>query len=140
MSRLKLDLPASLPFTTQLPLRITDINYGGHLGNDAVLGLVHEARVRFLASMGYTEVNVEGAALIMADAQIVFRSEGFYGDVLEAAVGVGSIDGVSCEIFTLLSNASSRKEVAIVKTSMVFFDYSARKPRAVPEAFRAQFP
>jgi hypothetical protein len=45
-----------------------DINYGGHLGNDAVLSLVHEARVRFLKQQGYTENNIEGAGIIMADA------------------------------------------------------------------------
>lgn len=139
MSRLKLDLPSSLPFRTQIPLRITDINYGGHLGNDAALGLVHEARVRFLASLGYSEMNVEGTSIIMADAQIVFRSEGFYGDVLEAAVGVGVIDGVSCEVFTLLTHATTGKEVARVKTTLVFYDYSARRPQGVPEAFRAHF-
>lgn len=48
MPRVKVALPVSFPFTTQLPVRITDINYGAHLGNDALLGLLHEARIHFL--------------------------------------------------------------------------------------------
>jgi acyl-CoA thioesterase FadM len=132
MPRLRIDLPAALPFRTSLPVRITDVNYGGHLGNDAVLTLVHEARVQFLASMGYSEQNIDGAAIIMADAQIVYRSEGHYGDLLHADVGFGEIDGVSFEIFTMLSNAATGKEVARVKTTLVCFDYTARRPLPVP--------
>ena len=48
MSRIKLALPDRWTFSTELPVRISDINYGGHLGNDAVLALAQEARVRFL--------------------------------------------------------------------------------------------
>lgn len=136
MPRLRLNMPASLPFRTQLPVRITDVNYGGHLGNDAVLSLVHEARVQFLASLGYSEQNIEGAAVIMADAQVVYRSEGHYGDLLHASVGFGEIDGVSFEIYTLLSHASTGNEVARVKTTLVCYDYAARKPLPVPPALR----
>jgi acyl-CoA thioesterase FadM len=139
MFRLRLELPASLPFRTQLPVRITDVNYGGHLGNDAVLSLVHEARVQFLASMGYSEQSIEGAAIIMADAQIVYRTEGRYGDLLHADVGFGQVDGVSFEIFTRLSNAASGQEVARIKTTLVCYDYAARRPLAVPEGFKARF-
>ena len=48
MPRVKVALPATFPFRTEIPVRITDLNYGGHLGNDALLGLLHEARVHFL--------------------------------------------------------------------------------------------
>jgi 4-hydroxybenzoyl-CoA thioesterase len=119
-------------------VRITDVNYGGHLGNDAVLSLVHEARLQFLASMGYSETNIEGAAVIMADAQIVYRSEGHYGDLLDVAVGFGEISGVSFEIFTLLSRSDSGQEVARVKTTLVCYDYALRKPLPVPAPLRSR--
>ena len=59
MPRIKLDLPKNFHFTTEIPLRISDINYGGHLGNDSVLSILHESRVRFLMEHGYSEFNVE---------------------------------------------------------------------------------
>ena len=46
MARIKLTLPERFPFTTTIPIRITDLNYGGHVGNDTVLALLHEARVQ----------------------------------------------------------------------------------------------
>ena len=48
MARVKLEIPELLPFATELEVRVGDVNYGGHLGNDALLGLLHEARIRFL--------------------------------------------------------------------------------------------
>jgi hypothetical protein len=38
MARIKLDLPADFPFAAELRVRITDINYGGHMGNDCAAG------------------------------------------------------------------------------------------------------
>ena len=58
MARIKLDLPGRFPFSTELRVRITDVNYGGHMGNDALLGLLHEARVQFLAHYGLSELDI----------------------------------------------------------------------------------
>jgi 4-hydroxybenzoyl-CoA thioesterase len=135
MTRLKLDLPESFAFETEIPIRITDINYGGHLGNDAVLSLVHEARVRFLASMGYEELNIEGIGLIMTDALIVFKEEGFYGDTLTICVASGKPEGNRFDLFYHLLNATSGKEIARVKTGLACFDYSRRKSVQVPDLF-----
>ena len=46
MARVEIELPEQFPFATEIPIRISDINYGNHLGNDAVLSLAQEARVR----------------------------------------------------------------------------------------------
>ena len=37
MPRIKLELHEILIYSTEIPVRITDINYGGHLGNDSIL-------------------------------------------------------------------------------------------------------
>ena len=52
MERIKINLPETFTFSTIIKIRITDINYGGHVGNDSFLSLVHEARLQFLASNG----------------------------------------------------------------------------------------
>lgn len=139
MPRVKLDLPSEFDFATELPLRITDINYGGHLGNDTVLSLLHEARVRFLKHHGYTELNIEGAGTIMSDAVIVFKSEAFYGDVAVVEIALGAFERKSCDILYRISNKETEKEIARAKTGIVFFDYQERKPVLVPERFRATF-
>ena len=137
MARIKLEMPEHFIFSTVLPIRISDINYGGHLGNDAVLSMIHEARVRFLNNYHYTEQNIGGRGLIMTDSAIVYRSEGFYGDLIQIDVAVGDFNKYGCDIFYLLSNKKTAEELAIAKTGVVFFDYEARKVVPMPDGFRA---
>jgi acyl-CoA thioester hydrolase len=139
MARVKIELPESFPFRTDIPVRIGDINYGGHLGNDAVLSIVHEARVRFLWEYGYKELDIEGAAIMMTDAVIVYRSEGFYGDILTVEVAVTDLQSAACDMVFRLTNAGTAKEVARAKTGIVFVDRTARRIIAVPDRFRLRF-
>ena len=46
MARIKLLMPEQKIFSTDIAVRITDINYGNHVGNDAFVRLIHEARVQ----------------------------------------------------------------------------------------------
>ncbi|MCC6396774.1 MAG: thioesterase family protein [Bacteroidetes bacterium] len=137
MPRTRLDLPDRFLFSTDVALRVSDINYGGHLGNDAVLALAQEARMRFLKSHGWSEQDVSGVGMIMTDAVVVYRSEAFYGDVLSIDVAVADLQQLGCDFLFRMVNKASGKEVARVKTGIVFFDYATRKPAPMPEAFRA---
>ena len=139
MARIKLDLPAEFPFTTELRVRITDVNYGGHMGNDALLGLLHEARVRFLNHYGLSELDIFGVGLIMADSVIVYKSEAFPGETLDIAVAVTDFNRYGCDVVYRVSEKSSGREVARAKTGIVFFDYRERRKTPVPAGFRARF-
>lgn len=137
MARIKIDMPEHYTFSTELSIRISDINYGGHLSNDAVLSMVHEARIRFLNYYHYTELDVEGVGIIMTDSAIVYRAEGFYGEQVQIDVAVGDFNKYGCDIYYLLSNKKTAKEIAHAKTGIVFFDYDQRKVVPVPAQFKA---
>jgi acyl-CoA thioester hydrolase len=139
MARIKLDLPEHFPFSTELRVRITDVNYGGHMGNDSLLGLLHEARVRFLAHYGLGELDIYGLGLIMADSVILYKSEAFPGETLEIAVAVTDFNPYGCDFIYRVTEKTSRREVARAKTGIVFFDYSRRAVQNVPPAFRDLF-
>ncbi len=139
MARLKLDLPPVFDFTTEIALRIGDINYGGHLGNDTVLSLIHEARVRFFRHHGWSELDVEGVGIIMGDAAIVFKSEAFYGEVLKIDLAIQELETFNCDFLYRLTESKTNREIARAKTGIVFFDYSARKPARIPDRFRSLF-
>jgi len=136
MARVEIELPASFPFTTRLPIRIGDINYGGHLGNDAVLGLAHEARLRFLKHHGFAdERDVGGLGLIMTDAAVVYRAEGHHGMELELGVALADVRSRSFDVLYRLTDAGTGTEIARVRTGLVWFDYATRKVARMPEAF-----
>jgi acyl-CoA thioester hydrolase len=132
MSRLRIQLPSQFNFATQIPIRITDLNYGGHVGNDTILTLAHEARMQFLKSLGYTELELEGRSLIMSDAAIEFRAELFYGDVITVQVAAGDFSRAGFQLYYRLTKADNVL-VAVVKTGMICYDYTAKKVTALPE-------
>ena len=136
MSRIRLEMPERFQFITEIRLRVSDMNYGGHLGNDAVLAIAQEARMRFLHSHGWSELDVCGVGIIMTDAAVVYRSEAFYGDLLTIEVSVADLQQLGCDFLFRVVNKGSGKEVAQVKTGIVFFDYEKRKPSPVPAEFR----
>jgi acyl-CoA thioesterase FadM len=135
MGRVKLEMPSVYPFRTELTVRITDINYGGHLGNADVLALMHEARVRFLKSFGYSEINVEGFGTIMLDSVVIYKAQAFAGDILQIEVSAGDFSRLGCDIFYRITNKESGIEVVLAKTGIAVFDYANQKRISPPEAF-----
>ena len=141
MSRIKIELPEHFVFTTEIPVRITDLNYGAHVGNDTILSLIHEARMQWLLNIGYTsELNIDGIGLIMVDAGIEFKSELFYGEKVFASVATAGLSKIGFDIYYKLEKGNSveRALVALAKTGMLCFDYQKRKIAPVPEQFRSR--
>ncbi len=138
MARIKIDLSEKFHFSCEIPVRITDINYGGHVGNDALLSIVHEARMQFFRSLSYTEMNFGGAGMIMADVAIEFKSELFYGDIIIVSVTAGDVSKVSFDLIYKMERQISdiRKTVALAKTGMICYDYEKKKIVAIPEEAR----
>ncbi len=139
MARIKIELPDTFEFTTELTVRISDINYGGHMGNDALLALFHEARLQFLGKYGLSEKDAGGAAFIMSDAAIVYKAEAFRGDVLVFEVAVSEVSAIGCEIVYRAVNKATGKEIARAKTGIVFFDYTTHKIVKTPKTFASLF-
>ena len=136
MARVKIELPKEFIFKTEIAIRINDINYGGHLGNDAVLSIAHEARLRFLKQHNFTELNVGAAGIIMVDAAIQYKAEGFYGDIIKVEIAVADITGVGCDFVYRCTNKNTGTVIAIVKTGIVFYDYLNKKITTVPLVFK----
>ncbi|MBN1548748.1 MAG: thioesterase family protein [Syntrophaceae bacterium] len=136
MARVELELPEKFLFQTEISVRIGDINYGNHLGNDAVLSLVHEARLQFLRRYGFKESDIGGAGIIMVDAVIVYSSQAFYGDVLTIDVTVADLNKYGFDLLYRITNNETGKEVARAKTGILSFDYSRNKVVSVPQAFK----
>ena len=138
MPRIKLPIPKNIHFSTKVTLRIYDMNYGGHLGNDSVLSVIHEARVRFLRQINLEEKNFYGYSLLMADSAIVYRKESFYGDDLYIHVTVTEFYRCGFELFYLIIN-HDQQEVARVKTGLVCYDHKLKRLVRLPSQFVSTF-
>jgi acyl-CoA thioesterase FadM len=136
MPRLKLTARERYDFTFEITVRTTDLNYGGHLGNDRLLSLIHEARVAFLAKSGFSELDFGGASLILGDAAIVYQAEAYAGDMLRIEVAAGEPSGSGFRIFYRITRPADDRPVALVENGMVCFDYQARKIASLPASVR----
>ena len=139
MNRIRLRFPELIHFETEIEVRISDLNYGGHLGNDAVMRLMHEVRVQFYAKYGYTEFDIEGYSTIMSDAAIIYKVQGFYGDKLKVNMAMGTFGRCGFDLFYQFINSSNEQEVVLAKTAIVFFDYDSKKLKSVPLPFKKHF-
>jgi acyl-CoA thioesterase FadM len=137
MARIKLSLPEAFDFSTTLTVRVTDINYGGHLGNDALMGLIHEGRVRFFNHHGYTEFNAAGSSIIMVDAALVFTSEAFAGERVLIEVAACDPSRSTFDMYYRVTEEETGREVARAKTGVAFYDYEKKRLVKMPEAFRS---
>lgn len=136
MPRVKLSIPDELPFLTQLAVRITDLNYGDHLGNSNVLEFAHEARVQAIIHAGMTERDFGGVGLVVSDVQVVYKAQGFYGDEINAAVGVNDFNKYGCDFLYRFTLIDSGRELARVKTGIVCFDFQTNRMQPMPEKTR----
>lgn len=135
MARIEIAMPEKYIFKTRIDVRISDINYGNHLGHDAFISLLHEARVRFITTLGYTEVNIEGQAIVISDLAVVYKSQSFYGDSLLIEIAGGDRNKYGCDLFYRISKADDGSLVLNAKTGIVFFDYAKGKVTSIPEPF-----
>ena len=139
MPRIKIDLPETFIFSTELPIYIGHINYGNHLDNAQLIALVGEARVRFFKSLGYSEMDVEGVGIIVADVAAQYRSEAFHGETMVLEMAADDFSKYGCDLAWRMTDQASGREVARGKHGIMFFDYGVRKPAQLPPAFMAKF-
>ena len=136
MPRINVPTPEAILYTARIDVQIGDINYGGHLANDAVLRLCHEARVRWLAALGFTELDAGGAGLIMADAAVQYLAQAHHGDALQIEMGAEEAGKGGFVLLYHMVRVRDGKTVARVRTGMVCFDYAAQRVCRLPQALK----
>lgn len=123
-------------FTTNLRVQIGDINYGGHLGHDRLITLLHQARLDFLTQLGggdCTESACFGVGLIMRRLQVEYLAEAFLRDELCVQMQVKELKGAR---FVLHYQVLRGKDlIASAETLMAAFDYQRRRVCPLPEVF-----
>jgi acyl-CoA thioester hydrolase len=138
MTRVELTLPDRFVFTTEVIIRASDLNYGNHVGHDRILSLMQDSRVDFYRTLGFVnELNFEGSVgQVIADVIVQYKSESFLADTLVISICVDDFNKYGFDMFYLLVNKATAKEVARAKIGIVCFDYDTRKIARVPEVLK----
>ncbi|KRW61729.1 thioesterase family protein [Pseudomonas sp. TTU2014-080ASC] len=141
MARLTLKLPEDqFCYSTQLTVRVTDINAANHLGNDSMISMISEARARFLFDFGIEDASADGVGIIVTDLATMYRAEAHARDQLLFEVGVMDFNKYGGDIIFRITRPADDTLIALAKSGFVFFNYKLGKVTAMPEAFIKAFP
>ncbi|PCJ22690.1 MAG: thioesterase [SAR86 cluster bacterium] len=137
MPRVKVSSPDRFLFSMEHHVGISDVNYAKHLDSVAMINILHEARLQFLASIGFTEGNIFGLGMVVTDMAVEYRSESFANDLLIIDVGVGGFNRYGLDIGIQVSNSALETVVCNAKMGVVFFDFDKHQITQIPPAFTA---
>ena len=119
-------------FSTKIDVHISYINYGDHLGNDSFISIIHEARIRFLNSLGCTEKDIEGTGIIQKNLYVDYLKQVYYGDVLTVDTSISELNKASMKLAYNLFNKNN-EHVLFSETLIVFYDYERNKIVKTPK-------
>ena len=138
MPRIKLIEQPEYAFSFHTTLMPRDINYGGHLGNDAVVSLFGGARASMYHAMGFGEGDLgDGeSGTIMADLVVNYRAEAFVFDEIRIDSRIGELGTGNFRIFQRMVRKDTL--IALAETGIVVFNYGQRKVGRLPDIFTAK--
>ncbi|GAA3579374.1 hypothetical protein GCM10022265_29920 [Marinobacter xestospongiae] len=140
VARIQLEFPDDVfSFETAMPVRITDINGARHLGNDALISMLSEARAQFLAHHGIEETDNQEVGIIVTDLATMYQAESFFPEMLRFEVGMMDFNRYGGDIVFRVSKREGGEAVALAKYGFVFFDYGERQVTPMPAWFRSRF-
>jgi len=135
MGRTKLHGQKIYEFRTSLVVQPRDVNYGGHLGYDALITLIGTARAQVFRSMDLSELDLgDGrSGILMTDLVGNYRAQAFMFDELLVETHVGDFTRSSFRTFHRVTK--DKALVALVEAGFASFDYALNRIAPVPASF-----
>jgi acyl-CoA thioester hydrolase len=120
-------------FSIPMTVRAGDLNYGNHVGYDQFFVYFQEARLAYLNQFGFSEWDIAGYGLVVAEATCKYKRELLHGDNLTVHCGVSKLKS---KVFILTYQVLKGDTVcAEGSTIHVCLDRQTRRVVAVPQAF-----
>ncbi len=132
MARVEIDLPERFSFSTEIKVRMADVNMAGHVGSETLVSFLNEAQLQFVQQIDFGSVMPEGVAFINADTAVIYRSESFYGDTLKIEAAANDFHKYGCDIVFRVTNKKTKQEIVIAKAGMLFYNYDIKKVAEIP--------
>lgn len=124
-------------FYHPIEVRYADLDPQGHVNNAKYLTYIEQARVQYIYSLKlWPGGSFLDFGVILADAQMTFKSPITFGQAVQVGVRVSRIGNKSITMEYCLEDRSNGKELATGSTVMVTYDYHTQKTIPVPENWR----
>ncbi len=135
MPKLKLKELDHYTFSYNLELKVRHINYGGHLGNDALVNILHEARMDMFKKLECSETDLGDGktGIILADLAVNYKSQGYLFDNLTVFMQIDELNKSSFRLYYKI--LKDKRILALAENGIVAFDYETNKITRFPEIF-----
>lgn len=136
MARVKLTALDRYQSIYETTVEVTDLNYGNHLGNDALVGIIHRARVHLLHQLSASEHDLGDGktGILMADLIVNYIGESYLFDKLSVESSIGEVRSKGFRMFHRIKTPQGRI-IALAETGIVAFNYPKKKITRIPESF-----
>jgi len=137
MPRVTLNEQSRYEFQYETTIKTTELNYANHLGNDALVGMLQDARVQLFKTLGFRELDLGDGktGIIIGDLVVNFKSEGFLFDNIKIECHIDEISTKSFRIFYRIRKVPENNLIALAETGLVAFDYTQRQVSELPLEF-----
>ena len=128
--------PGDFRHRTTIQVRFRDTDAFGHVNNAVFSSYVELARIRYLLDTLRPEGGFDRMPLILARAEIDFRSPIQFGEEVVVETRVDRIGRTSFAMSHRMLAGSEARLVGEVATVLVVYDYAAARPMPVPDDWR----
>ena len=123
------------PYVHRETVRYRDLDAWGHVNNAVYLTYCEDARMAYFAHLGIMRT-VEEAQMILARAEVDFRSPTRAGDELEIGVRPGRVGTKSFVLEYEVRTAN--RLVAESRSVLVAYDYAHAQAMEIPDEWRSR--
>ena len=122
--------------TLQLAVRWGEMDALGHVNNAEYLRYFEESRTLWAESHGF-HLDGKGEGMILLKASVTYKKQVSYPANIDLALYAGEIGRSSFHLVNTLTVEGDSTPAAIGEFVIVWFDYQANKPVAIPANLRA---
>ena len=130
--------PVEFRHRTAIQVRFRDTDAFGHVNNAVFSSYVELARIRYLLEALRPEGGFDRMPLILARAEIDFRSPIQFEEEVLVETRVDRIGRTSFAMSHRMHAGTAGRLVGEVATVLVAYDYAAARPMPVPEEWRTR--
>lgn len=139
MAKLRLKEAGSYEYEYKTEVKVRDVNYGGHLSNDAVVGLMHEARLSMFGSQGCSELDLGDGktGTILVELGVNYKAQGYMNDKISIFCHIDDVMSTSFKIYYKITKGDVL--MCLAETKIAAFNYDANELAPIPEVFLEKF-
>lgn len=122
-------------FVCDIQMRFRDLDPMGHVNNAVFLSYCELARTQFYLKHRFKR-GLHDIDFILARAEIDYRAAAEWGDEIQVAVWPSKIGRSSFTLRYEITEKASGRVLATSASVLVSYDYTTKRPKAIPPEFR----